>query len=139
MFIVKFFLAALSMLLAGHAVAQGGIIYNHRGPHHNTTLVLPFGQPQVVPVAPVMAPPAGGRIVYACDNGGIPTNVNGEGWCRYGNTLVPGRIVSHEQYGYGHGFRQPYTHAGTAPMINGRCPAGMVSAPRTPEQLPGCW
>lgn len=31
-------------------------------------------------------------------------------------------------------------HAGTVPAdAYGRCPAGMVSSPRTPGQLPGCW
>lgn len=64
---------------------------------------------------------------------------NGQAYCqnRHGGGLyAPLRVQPVGGNGYGNAAP---THAGTVPMVHGRCPAGMGSAPRTPNQLPGCW
>lgn len=152
MHIVKTFLMALSIALLsvgcavriapGPGVGGGGVVYQHGGPHHRTTVVVPFG------TAPQMgqgAYPPGTRLHVLCQVPGYPIDYGGRPACRLPNGQVVAPLqVQVENVGGGYGYNNGYgggyqSHAGTAPMVNGMCPHGMVPAPRTPQQLPGCW
>ena len=90
--------------------------------------------------------PAGTPVYVNCPPGGQPINHNNQPLCRMPNgqwaqpiSVTPINIGYNQQYGNSN-QGQVRGYAGTVPAdINGRCPAGMVSSPRMPGQLPGCW
>lgn len=86
----------------------------------------------------VMGGAAANAATYACDNGWRPYNTNGQAACLDGGgNLHPARVVSQGGGSYSSGQS---VNAGSVPMVNGRCPTGMVPAPRIPgQQIPGCW
>lgn len=80
MHIVKRFLVALAIVLvSGSIFAQGGIVYQHGGAHHRTTVVIPLGGQQQYRAQQYRQ---GTRLHVLCRKPGWPVDVNGQPACR---------------------------------------------------------
>ena len=141
---IKFLVAVTMVLVSATVNAQGGIIYQNVGPHHRTTIILPLDtSPRGVGITQ-QAYPVGTRLHVLCEAPGWPIDYRGQPACRLpdGRLMRPLRVevemMGNAYPGYGGMAVQGY--AGTVPADRyGRCPPGMGPAPRTPQELPGCW